>query len=59
MKNIRIFYLKNFHFLVENFSVYLNRCVFVMYFGCIDSQLSFLLLLLLFIGLNLFYLYNI
>ena len=38
MKNIRIFYLKNFHFLVVNFSVYLNRLVFVMY--CIFSEYS-------------------
>ena len=30
MKNIRIFYLKNCHFLVVKFSVYLNRRVFVM-----------------------------
>ena len=30
MKNIRIFYLKIFIFLVVKFSVYLNRCVFVM-----------------------------
>ena len=30
MKNIRIFYLKKFHFLVVKFSVYLNRLVFVM-----------------------------
>ena len=30
MKNIRIFYLKNCHFLVIKFSVYLNRRVFVM-----------------------------
>ena len=32
MKNIRIFYLKNCHFLVVKFSVYLNRRVFVMIF---------------------------
>ena len=30
MKNIRIFYLKIFIFLVVKFSVYLNRYVFVM-----------------------------
>ena len=30
MKNIRIFYLENCHFLVVKFSVYLNRRVFVM-----------------------------
>ena len=30
MKNIRYFYLKNCHFLVVKFSIYLNRCVFVM-----------------------------
>ena len=31
MKNIRIFYLNFFLFLVVKFSIYLNRCVFVMY----------------------------
>ena len=30
MKNIRIFYLKIFHFVVVKFSIYLNRNVFVM-----------------------------
>ena len=30
MKNIRVFYLKNFQFLVLGFSIYLYRCVFVM-----------------------------
>ena len=30
MKNIRIFYLKIFPFLVVKFSIYLNRRVFVM-----------------------------
>ena len=30
MKNMRIFYLKNFPFLVVKFSIYLNRRVFVM-----------------------------
>ena len=30
MKNIRVFSSENFHFLVVKFSVYLNRCVFVM-----------------------------
>ena len=30
MKNIRIFLSENFQFLVEKFSVYLNRRVFVM-----------------------------
>ena len=30
MKNIRIFYVKNCHFLVVKFSMYLNRHVFVM-----------------------------
>ena len=30
MKNIKIFLSENFQFLVENFSVYLNRRVFVM-----------------------------
>ena len=37
MKNIRIFYLKIFTFLVVKFSVYLNRHVFVMtgaYYTC-------------------------
>ena len=31
MKNIRIFYLEIFPFLVVKFSIYLNRHVFVMY----------------------------
>ena len=31
MKNIRVFYLKKFSFLEVKFSMYLNRCVFVMY----------------------------
>ena len=31
MKNIRNILSENFHFLVGNFSVYLNRHVFVMY----------------------------
>ena len=30
MKNIRVFLSENFHFLVVNFSVFLNRHVFVM-----------------------------
>ena len=30
MENIRFFYLKIFLFLVVKFSIYLNRCVFVM-----------------------------
>ena len=30
MKNIRIFHLKTFQFFVVKFSIYLNRCVFVM-----------------------------
>ena len=30
MKNIRVFYLKNFNFLEVKFSIYLNRRVFVM-----------------------------
>ena len=34
MKNIRIFCLKNCHFLVVKFSVYLNRRVFVMFMFC-------------------------
>ena len=33
MKNITIFYLKNFQFLVMKFSMYLNRRVFVMVFN--------------------------
>ena len=33
MKNIRVFYLKNFSFLEVKFSIYLNRHVFVMYFN--------------------------
>ena len=32
MKNVRIFYLKIFLFLVVKFSIYLNRRVFVMIF---------------------------
>ena len=32
MKNIRVFLSENFHFLVVNFSVNLNRRVFVMYY---------------------------
>ena len=31
MKNIRFFYLKNCHFLVVKFSIYLNRGIFVMH----------------------------
>ena len=31
MKNIRFFYLKNCHFLMVKFSIYLNRRVFVMF----------------------------
>ena len=41
MKNIRIFYLKNCHFLVVTFSVYLNRRVFVMYL--LNSKIAFIL----------------
>ena len=33
MKTIRIFLSEKFHVLVVKFSVYLNRRVFVMYFG--------------------------
>ena len=36
MKNIRIFYLKNCHFLVVKFSIYLNRHVFVMICETLD-----------------------
>ena len=39
MKNIRIFYLKIFIFLVFKFSVYLKRHVFVMHFGEKDTNL--------------------
>ena len=36
MKNIKVFFLsENFNFLVVKFSVYLNRCVFVM---CLSSE---------------------
>ena len=38
MKNIRIFYLKIFIFLVVKFSVYLNRHVFVMDFDILRAQ---------------------
>ena len=38
MKNTRIFHLKSFHFLVVKFSVYLNRCVFVMVLKCENKQ---------------------
>ena len=34
MKNIRVFYLKIFIFLVVKFSIYLNRHVFVMLYRC-------------------------
>ena len=37
MKNIRIFYLKIFNFLVVKFSIYLNRHVFVMTTEYIDD----------------------
>ena len=30
MKNISFYLSENFHFLVAKFSIYLNRCVFVM-----------------------------
>ena len=39
MKNIRFFLSENFPFLVENFSVYLNRCVFVMKHTSVDTLL--------------------
>ena len=42
MKNIRIFYLKNCHFLVVKFSVYLNRRVFVMTRNVQQSREKFL-----------------
>ena len=31
MKNIRVFLFENFQFLEVKFSIYLNRCVFVMF----------------------------
>ena len=37
MKNIRMFYLKNCHFLGGKFSVYLNRHVFVMWGFTVQS----------------------
>ena len=40
MKNIRIFYPKNCHFLVVKFSVYLNRRVFVMEGTLADVAIS-------------------
>ena len=40
MKNIRIFYLKIFIFLVVKFSVYLNRHVFIMINGKGGHMLS-------------------
>ena len=49
MKNIRVFYLNFFSFLVVKFSVYLNRHVFVMSYSsmllCFDifSPFSFIL----------------
>ena len=49
MKNIRIFYLKIFIFLVVKFSIYLYRCVFVMlcfYSGPCGSTRGFLYLCL-------------
>ena len=43
MKNIRIFYLKIFLFLVVKFSIYLNRHVFVMNwpFGSEEAKKDF------------------
>ena len=38
MKNVRIFHLKTFIFLVVKFSVYLNRLVLVMGFAIFISQ---------------------
>ena len=40
MKNIRIFYLKIFLFLIVKFSLYLNRRVFVMPVGVISKLCS-------------------
>ena len=39
MKNITFFYLKNCHFLVVKFSIYLNRRVFVMYLAFNNTAL--------------------
>ena len=41
MKNIRIFYLKNCHFLVVKFSVYFNRRVFIMCYNAVGLWLPF------------------
>ena len=48
MKNIRVFYLKNFGFLEVKFSIYLNRRVFVMSRTVADP--SFLLMNVLLCG---------
>ena len=44
MKNIRIFYLKIFNFLVVKFSMYLNRLVYVLHIlkCCLPKFLPFL-----------------
>ena len=44
MKNIRVFYLKIFSFFGVKFSIYLNRCVFVMYhfYTSIDAKIKLL-----------------
>ena len=41
MKNIRIFYLKIFNFLVVKFSIYLNRHVFIMFFLFLHENILF------------------
>ena len=47
MKNIRFFLSENFPFLIVNFSVYLNRRVFVMHrwFKLPDSSIAFKIVL--------------
>ena len=40
MKNIRIFHLKIFNFVVVKFSIYLNRRVFVMDFPFLDGEVA-------------------
>ena len=41
MKNIRIFLSENFHILVANFSIYLNRRVLVMDFHFLLDHLAY------------------
>ena len=40
MKISKVFYLKIFSFLGVKFSIYLNRCVFVMLLSCANVSLS-------------------